>query len=543
MSYIDTTLLGAMTGQNQISYNYYGIDINATNCFFDLSNGLTATISSNSANTPPSGCSGLQVKNYIPTSSSNLFYPNKSYTFASNELFIISPIHNILNVNVDAKGKPMNGVVAELIIKHTPVTGKNVVYTCFYLSYNFSVTASISENDVDEIINFFQKNRASGSVSPTPVLANSIPIQNKGIQYNNSAGDNVFIFTNPIQINQGSSSYLTNLVPFANLPADLVLKPIPSNKTPKDALLMKNNNIFISAEDKIYISCKPTGASDDEIKTYNVPIISEYTANAAKIDAMATLVQLSFVFTILIVSYFSLPRVYKWAVIDNVNKFVLNGDDKSPPNNRTKASMDLFAKALDLGDKLDNGFDTLIRIATIDVLISVFVLFLFISIIISSSANGFDPGSIIAIVYLVIIYMAGFITIYYNKRFKEFMQTKISSNDKSKPEATEGFEYVDKIGKEDVWSFFNASDLILFFSDIMKFIGKDKWFTVFIAVSVVMLGIVIGIIAAVNKNMLSGNPGGAAVGIIFGLIGYVFGFAAIRMIRMTRDDYNEMGTS
>jgi hypothetical protein len=544
MSYVDTSQLGPMSALNQISYNYYTIDVQYDSTAYDTNDGAQRPNKSGTPNPMPASgtCSGLRVSNYIPPSPSNLSYPRALNTYKSSDVFIIGQLHNILNISWDATAsQSMNGIVGELIIKHTPVAtptaGKNL-YLCFFLSYRVSAINLTSSNDIDAMINQIV-NGAGGAVSTS--LNKCIPAQNGAIQYFNNNGENVIVFTNPITINKTSNDILKQFVPFKNTPAYLL--PIP----PTNVLKMTSDNIITGTEDNIYMDCQPTGVSSDEIQTYSVPINSEYTKNAAQIDLMATVVQLSMVFTVIVISYFVTPRLYKWAIIDNVNKFTLNGDDeKSDPdwlhNNRLQNSRAWIAEALkktegDDKDKPTYGIDTHIRIATVDVLISAFLMLLFFATLTNGLSNNFDFNSIMAGIYFIIFFIMSTATIQFNKMSGDYLKTKIEPPNEVNTVKLEGHPYPLTQGNKEVLSFFYFSDLGVFFGEVIKFISNDKWFGAFCAFLLICFIIILAVVNGIN-GLSNTAKGLANITTVFGTILFIVIYGIVRMMRLSRKQWN-----
>jgi hypothetical protein len=86
--------------------------------------------------------------------------------------------------------------------------------------------------------------------------------------------------------------------------------------------MLQQNSIAMAGNDDIYIDCSPTGASAEEIATYNVPINSEYTQDAGKLDFMKTTINLSLIFILILITYFSVPFLYKISIIDIIEKLI-----------------------------------------------------------------------------------------------------------------------------------------------------------------------------------------------------------------------------
>jgi uncharacterized protein YheU (UPF0270 family) len=547
MSYIDDlSSLGSLSTSNKITYNYSAIDVQYSNCQYITSNGLSydALPQSRNSSVVPENTYGIHISNFTPNSSSNISFPESKYTYKSSDIYITPLIHKILTINCDTTGTPTNGVVGEFIIKHTPVGSSNPgnIYLCFLISNNLSALNLVNTNDVDNIINFVMTNGTdSGSIET--LLQSTIPVQSNAVQYTNNDKDKVFVFTNPINVNLKSNNFFKQL---PSIGVDSYIPPFLLPFPPKNAQMLTTDNIQTAESDNIYMDCQPTGASADEIKTYNVPINSEYTQNAAKIDLMTFVVQISIIFSILVTTYFMVPRMYKWFIIDNVNKFVLNYKKKNEDldNNNTQNSQEWVTQAIASieGDKSaipEYGIDTHVRLATVDLLLSIF----FWSFYFAIGFNGLSFNSVIMGIYFIIFYALSVSTIQFNKMSSNYLKTKIE--DKVE---LEGFAYPTTQGTKEVTSFFMYSDIILFFTDTINFLVKDKkWFLTFLFVLCVFIfGAAVPIYLASTNNWKLDNidltdtqKGTLAIIIVYSLLGSSIFYGISRMVRLSRKEWNE----
>jgi hypothetical protein len=330
--------------------------------------------------------------------------------------------------------------------------------------------------------------------------------------------------------------------------------------------MLTTDNIQTSENDNIYMDCQPTGASADEIKTYNVPINSEYTNNASKIDLMTFVVQLSIIFSILVTTYFAIPRMYKWFIIDNVNKFVLNYkekeldldgninteyDNRGLLNNQTPNSREWINFAFKLAEDEKTaqpkyGIDTHIRIATIDVLLSIFFWSLYFAI----AFNGLSFNSVIMGIYFIIFYALSVSTIQFNKMSTDYLTSRIDvSTGGEETFKTEGFAYPITQGSKEITSFFMYTDIVLFFTDVMRFFQKDQlWFGSFLLfISILIFGAAVPIYLAStnnwkldNLNLTETQKGALAIFIIYSLIGSSIFYGIFRMVRLSRTDWSNV---
>jgi hypothetical protein len=365
---------------------------------------------------------------YKPASSSpNVTYPGGTITYAAKNLYFGGLIHNnILDVTCDTNGALINKeIVGELIIENSLLSGSGNIYLCFFLAADESLPyLSITSNDIDRIISMIISDSKDKDLNISTTLNAILPVQNSAITYA-SGKDTVIVFTTPVYINNASASVIkpcnTTTPLFKSVPAE-----------PGVYGSLTGDNIKTKGIDDIYIDCKPTGESSETINTYQVPVNSEYTRDASRIDLYKTTVQLCIVFVFLVVSYFAVPTFYKMIVIDLVNKFVLNTeksgistDDKTAikENRASSYSVAFLERMKKEGDTREKGIDTFVRIATIDFWISMIAFIMFVLLLTKGgSAGDLDPLSAI---YLVIFFIMGYANVKFNKISASYMQTRI----------------------------------------------------------------------------------------------------------------------
>ena len=553
---VDIQSLSPLAVSNQITYNYGSIDVLYTNCYYITNTGSTYKVTSP---IPSANTYGINVTGYTPNSSSNISFPNPKTTYRSTDIYITPLVHKIVNIT------DTNNIVGELIIKHSPVGGIGKIYLCFLLSYNVSTLNLVSVNDVDNIVDFIASN-STGNGSITTILQQTLNIQTSGFKYTNNNKDSVLVFTNPINIGSSTNTFLSKFSPLKSdkktvyIP-DFLLPVVPPSS---NAVKLTSDNILISGDDNIYMDCQPTGASADEIKAYSVPINSEYTTNASKIEAMSFVVQVTIIFAIMTTSYLLVPKVYKWFIIDNVNKFVLNYTDYELnldenkdneegnfglKNNQSTNSQKWVKEAIKLAEDNDNdsfrpknGIDTHIRIATIDVIITAFYLLFYFAF----GFSGANFNSIITGFYFAIFFVLSLATIQFNKLSKDYFQTNIvQTGDEAK---VEGFEYPKTQGNKEVSTLLYGEDIISLALETVDFMKKDSWFIPFLIFILGMTFIVVIPIylASTNKwslnnlKLSSDQKTQLAMIIIVLLFGNTIFYGIFRMIRLTREEWNNI---
>jgi hypothetical protein len=313
----------------QLSYEFYNTDINASSCSYisglvPLDANDTPIISSNNitgvqTNPGPSSFIGLHVANYLPPTPSNAFFPAAKNSYRCSDLYIYNYnsenatqlVHNV---------KQIPSPLGEVVIKHKPnVATDPIIYICFFLAASKKNSDS---NDIDNILNFVTTTQSSASVLSTG-LSNCIPTQTMGMQFTDPGGNIVIILSEPIKINANSQITLSqfdasiiNPLTAASLPSWLITNP-------SNAVKLSSTNIIIGGSDNIYMECVPTGVSKDEIKAYNLPINSQYTEEASKIEFMATTIRFTLLVFAVLILYALFPTFW-----GTVYKVVNPGDKR-----------------------------------------------------------------------------------------------------------------------------------------------------------------------------------------------------------------------
>ena len=428
----------------QISYDYYDTIINSTDIMLKNDSGsYLNTFTGASQNTSDN----LYVNYYNPTNKPNLFFPDSTTSYSSKYISIYSLIHNnILNVTCDANGNRINSnIIGEMVIEHDSITGYGKVYTCFLLQKSGNSTA---KNDIDNIV--FNNSASENDKKETIKLKLNGLIQTSNcISY--STGYNIIIvFTKPITINSNTATsiqkYPSMSSLFANKPKDNTSYNI-INKTSG----LGGSAIGKKDDDEIYIDCKPTGASNEDIATYNVPINSEYTQDAQKLDFMKTTINLCMVIIFLLLTYFLVPFGYKMVVIDNVNKFI--NEDKD--NYKSEV------------EKVGVPVDRFVRIRSADTLLTIISSMIFTYLLYTGiKKNDFDM--ILLSLYFALIYGLSFSMIQFSKTSIDFMRTKLMSAVSGKFNIQGSLYPDEKVDKEPP-NYFQGGDFGMFIIKSLKY--------------------------------------------------------------------------
>lgn len=389
--------------------------------------------------------------NYNTTTQLKMSYPTSNNNYNARKIFISKVLHkNVKDVTISKDNKSIiekNKLVGELVIENTPISGSGKIYVCFFLKRGNSTTIN---EELDNVINYFY---TTGKNRPSLKLNLNKFISTSNAYVYNSNSDKVIVFTKPIILNS-SQIRIQDYIDTTTL-----FKIEPSNKKySKIKYTSKTNNRSSGSgsgsgsgsmdSNGIYIDCQPTGVSKSKIASYNVPINSEYTRDAAKIDFMKMTIQVCFVFIMMLIIYFVVPFFYKGAVIDSVNKFVKENDEKYNIIGLPDGTPEL--------DK--NRF---VRIRSADTMIITYCFIIFgILLIEGFKGNKFDL--IMWALYFSIMFGLGFATVQLSKTNREFMKTKIKTST--------GFKYEGKLYPDEPVN--TEAPNYLFFADFGEFVPQ-----------------------------------------------------------------------
>jgi hypothetical protein len=239
------------------------------------------------------------------TASYNLVYTggNGQKNYGTTKLYIYGLLHN----NIKEVTTNNSNIIGELVLEHVMSTA--TAYTCFFITQ--AADSSKPSNDIDNI--YFLLSDAN-SVSANVVLNNLIPTQNNCIIYDSGSDQRkpVFIFTTPIQVNASTAAEIKTYIKTTTL---------FNINAPTRYTIIPKANILKQQDDEIYIDCNPTGESDENIQTYNVPINSAYSDQKNNMDFMKTTINFFTFIVGLAFCYFAVPQLYKAIVVDKAILF------------------------------------------------------------------------------------------------------------------------------------------------------------------------------------------------------------------------------
>ena len=268
---------------------------------------------------------------YVPPADVPNFTQANTNNYKAEKIYITNVVHNVIpglteenNNKMDADGKPY--IIGELIIEHsTTSTSDNgsKLYSCFFLTKNN--TGDV--NNIDSLIAMVDKNKKD--INESLNIGKNIPTQTESIYYN-SKGNKVVVFFAPIPISNDSFNIVKDLnydMSQQFLATNVNIQNEPSLQDKTKTYIYTNNNKrslnqnivamgSVTENDESYLECTPTGEGPETIATYHVPINSEYTKDASRMESQQTLMNMitfsiiiGFVYVVVPPAYFQLVYV------------------------------------------------------------------------------------------------------------------------------------------------------------------------------------------------------------------------------------------
>jgi len=275
------------------------------------------TLNKNEVSVPNNGRGGFAISYPNTSSENNFFYTNQGTQY--NYMHTKMHVYKLIHFNIEGVTTNNDNIVGELIIEHTTTSNQNKLYTCYLLE-----TKSIlmtDENEIDRMLAINDRQEPTIEVE----LNSIIPKQESCIVYNDDNGSKVCVFTTPIQINTASKDNIANnfgnvTTMFNNYPYEAAKKAQEAAKKAQEKdkgyIVIPSNNISKRDAEEIYIDCSPTGASEEEQNTYNIPINSKMASESQESDMMKTTVNFGIFILAMLVSYVTVPLLYKNLIID-----------------------------------------------------------------------------------------------------------------------------------------------------------------------------------------------------------------------------------
>jgi hypothetical protein len=273
---------------SKLQYNYYDTTIGSSD----------VEINKNGGN------ENYAVNISYPVNTPNILYPDNLGTYNASKIYLSGVLHD------NIQQLPITNTVGELIIEHSALTGSGKLYVCMLLnSINDDkyLDKNYDKSSIDNLIEIITSDNKRDQI----ILNTSILVQQNAIVYKD-ADKIIIVFVTPLIVSGESKTLLKKLSPNSSLFGIY-------NDGYK---ILPQNNISMTGKDEIYIDCSPTGASAEEIATYNVPINSEYTKDSGKIDVLKTTIQLCLAFFIIMITYYTIPYLYKIFIVKIINKLI-----------------------------------------------------------------------------------------------------------------------------------------------------------------------------------------------------------------------------
>ena len=268
---------------------------------------------------------------YVPPADVPNFTQANTNNYKAEKIYITNVVHNVIpglteenNSKMDTDGNPF--IIGELIIEHSTTSASDngsKLYSCFFLTKNN--TGDV--NNIDSLIAMVDKNKKD--INESLNIGKNIPTQTESINYN-SKGNKVVVFFAPIPISNDSFNIVKDLnydMSQQFLATNVNIQNEPSLQDKTKTFIYTNTNVRASSmgvvamgavteNDESYLECTPTGEGPDTIATYHVPINSEYTKDASRMESQQTLMNMitfsiiiGFVYVVVPPAYFQLVYV------------------------------------------------------------------------------------------------------------------------------------------------------------------------------------------------------------------------------------------
>ena len=257
------------------------------------------TLNKNEAVEATDNRGGFAIDYPNTSSESNFFYTekNKQYKYMHTKLYIFKKLHS----NIDGITINNDNIVGELVIEYK-AENNTKLYACYLLE---TETIPITdENDIDKLLMINERQEPTIEVG----FDSLIPKQDGCIVYENN-GNKVCVFSTPIKINTASAKKIND-----NFGIPTMFEKSPTEG--ESYSVVPGNYISKRDAEEIYIDCSPTGASEEEQNTYNIPINSKMATESQESDFMKTTVNYGIFVLAMLVSYVTVPLLYKNLVID-----------------------------------------------------------------------------------------------------------------------------------------------------------------------------------------------------------------------------------
>jgi len=376
----------------------------------------------------------IYPSNYVGSNSVNLNYAiptlnvkittnnnNINNSYKATKLYVNGDtVHNYDFDDVDyIKGD----VAGEIILEHTPYNGSG--NKLFVIIPVIKVNKPNEYNALNSLLNMMS---ITGDKSPIEFNLNTNLKSDTGYYYYTHSSNDFIVFKQAIEVGANST-----IDPNQNVPSEIgdtngtgTINSVSSQNSSAISIYESSSNAkktdrgtvnsLSAKEDQIYIDCQPTGYSEETISTYNLPINSEYTENAANVNLQRTTTSLVVVMVGMLLCYFVGPNVYKTAIIDQFIKNVMyNQNARNNCMNPLPSSKPEACTNASENERILGGIDSLL-------LISVFWIFLSLLSVGASYKNSYSTISI----YFLFGIISTFFGIQHSRSKKEYMTGKLS---------------------------------------------------------------------------------------------------------------------
>ncbi len=248
---------------------------------------------------------GINVPVNVGIEPNLTFIENGVETKYKNSHFYLTPqIHKVDNL----RSGIANYICGQLIIKHESVTDMSPAYSCYFLANQRSSAseAKVLDRFIEEEPSSYAFSLKLNDVIPSP--------HNDGEAiYFKSGNQKIFVFTTPIYVTEEMKTKLDKLKDDENT-SELMFNDVYDS----DYRIILGEYIRNDTGDEIYIDCNPTGETKDEDDAYVIPVNSDIMDNKSNYDNSLMVTNFAIFAVITVFSYFNIPPLYKYAVIDLV---------------------------------------------------------------------------------------------------------------------------------------------------------------------------------------------------------------------------------
>ena len=251
--------------------------------------------------------------------------PNNNFFVLENEDMQSFSAKNIYFTKVIHYTDTQDDLVGQVIVEHT-----NNTFTVFPLMIGNNVT---SNTELDYILSGTSYNDYKD------VTLNYGIRQQTNCYHYNDESSSIYVFNTPIEINT-SPSLTTD---------SSGLSKYVENNSQINYNLIQQRNISKQSSDDIYMDCSPTGASQEELDTYEVPINSRMKEELGVKRSEEMVTYFFFFMCLVAFSYFVSPPLYHEVVTKYVLKKTLNTPPESDNGIKlTDCHKHVYRKALDI---------------------------------------------------------------------------------------------------------------------------------------------------------------------------------------------------